>query len=253
MQHTGGASRSPRLGVLAVFVSAAVVASSGAAPVAAQSPSEASSARHLSGERWHHRAQVDGRGGLDRITITALPGFVVTNGMGMGTIRVRVDFAGGHRFAEAVQPVSYYSVRSPWTPWLGATNLDRRGGKEIVLGFSTGAHAQGFIAYTYRPNGELLPLRAPRRSESWFLNSSYGTGTSGWKCTRRGVQSRAVSPSGGRTVKLTRIWYRIGRSGDWRRTKRVVRTVMVDAQGNPPARTGTYANFVCPGLPGRVL
>ena len=209
--------------------------------------------RSLAGERWHYRAQVDGRGGADRITITAQPGFTLQNGLGLGQVLLHVDFADNRGFAETRQDVSYYSVRKPWTPWLGATNLDRRGGAEIVLGFSTGAHTQGFIAYAYRADGELLVFRAPRRNESWLVNSSYGTGTSGWKCTRRGVQARAVSASGGRTVKVTLISYAIGRNGDWHRTKRAVRTVKVDSHGNPPASTARFARFACPGLPKRVL
>ncbi len=153
-------------------------------------------ARSLAGQQWHYRAQVDGRGGRDRITITAQPGF------------------------------------------------------------STGAHAQGFVAYTYRPDGELLTLRAPRRQESWFVNSSFGTGTSGWKCTRRGVQARsipAIAAIGGATIKVKRISYAMGRNGDWRRTKRAVRTVRVGSNGNPPAYLARYARFACPGLPKRVL
>ena len=210
-------------------------------------------ARSLAGEQWHYRAQVDGRGHRDSITITAQPGFTLENGFGVGEVLVHVDFSGHRGFAEARQQVSYYSVRKPWTPWLGATDLDRRGGNEIVLGFTTGAHSQGFTAYAYRPDGELLTFRAPRRDETWFVNSSYGTGTSGWKCTRRGVQARAVSASGGPTVRIKRISYVMGRNGDWRRTKRVARTVKVDASGNPPAYTAEYARFACAGLPKRVL
>jgi len=209
--------------------------------------------RSLAGEQWHYRAQVDGRDGKDRITITAQPGFTLDNGFGLGQVLLHVELAGHRGFAETTQDVSYYSVRTPWTPWLGATNLDRAGGKEIVLGFSTGAHAQGFTAYAFRSDGELLTFRAPRRDESWFVNSSYGTGTSGWRCTRRGVQARAVSASGGPTARVKVISYVMGRNGEWRRTKRAVRTVEVDARGNPPAYTARFARFACPGLPKRVL
>ena len=207
--------------------------------------------RSLAGEQWHYRAQIDGRGGKDRITITAQPGFTLDDGWGMGQVLVHVDFAGGRGFAETWQDVSYYSVRTPWTPWLGATNLDRRGGREILLGFSTGAHAQSFIAYAYRSDGELLTLRAPHRSESWLVNSSYGTGTSGWKCTRRGVQARAVSGGSGPTATVRLVSYAMGRKGEWRRTKRVVRTVKLGADGSPAALT--YAAFACPGLPAWTL
>lgn len=231
---------------------AATIASAGADPAALHDKPMAAM-RPLAGEQWHYRAQVDGRGGIDRITITARPGFTLERGWGRGQVLLHVDFAGDRGFAEAWHDVSYYSVRQPWTPWLGATNLDRRGGKEIVLGFSTGAHTQGFIAYAYRPDGELHTLRAPHRNASWLVNSSYGTGTSGWRCTRRGVQARAVSASGGRTVKLKLLSYAIGRNGEWRRTERAVRTVKVDSNGNPPAYTAKFARFACAGLPKRVL
>lgn len=139
---------------------AATFASAGADGTALDDKPMASG-RSVAGEQWHYRAQVDGRGGMDRITITAQPGFSLENGLGLGQVLLHVDFADDRGFAETWQDVSYYSVRKPWTPWLGATNFDRRGGKEIVLGFSTGAHTQGFIAYAYRPDGELLTFRAP--------------------------------------------------------------------------------------------
>jgi len=244
-----------------VIVSA--LATLGLLPAAARAPAGAAEAsvssepsavyRSLAGEQWHYRAQIDGRDGLDDITITAQPGFTLSYGFGLGQVLVHVDFNGGPAFAEAWQDLSYYSVRTPWTPWLGATDLDRRGGQEILLGFSTGPHTQSFSAYSYRSNGELLTFRAPRRSESWMVNSSYGTGTSGWRCTRRGVQSRAVSASGNATARVKLITYKMGRNGQWRSTKRVVHPVHVDAQGNPPAYTAKYARFACPGLPKRVL
>jgi hypothetical protein len=206
----------------------------------------------IAGRQWHYRAQIDGRDGKDRITITAQPGFTLDGGWGNGQVLVHVDFDGGTRFAEIRQDVSYYSARTPWTPWLGATNLDRRGGKEIVLGFSTGAHAQLFDAYGYASDGELLSVEAPRHSGSWMVNSSYGTGTSGWRCTRHGIQSRAVSASGGPRATVRIVSYVMGRNG-WRRTKRVVRTVATDADGNPPRSTARFARFACPGLPRSVL
>jgi hypothetical protein len=241
------------VGVLAgIFVAVALLPATVTSAEAGRAPlghEPVTTARSLAGAQWHYRAQIDGRGGKDRITITAQPGFTLDNGWGMGQVLLHVDFAGGRGFAETWQDVSYYSVRKPWTPWLGATDLDRRGGKEILLGFSTGAHAQSFIAYAYRSDGELLTFRAPHRSESWLVNSSYGTGTSGWKCTRQGVQARAVTGGGGPTAKVRLISYAMGRNGEWRRTKRVVRTVKVDANGGLPASTATYAAFACPGLP----
>jgi hypothetical protein len=67
------------------------------------------------------------------------------------------------------------------------------------------------------------------------------------------VQARAVSASGNRTARVKLISYEMGSNGEWRRTKRVVHPVQVDANGNPPAYTAKYARFACRGLPRRVL
>jgi hypothetical protein len=64
---------------------AATVGSAAAESVAIQDQPLAAT-RSLAGEQWHYRAQVDGSGGLDEITITAQPGFTLTYGVGVGQI-----------------------------------------------------------------------------------------------------------------------------------------------------------------------
>jgi hypothetical protein len=97
-----------------------------------------------------------------------------------------------------------------------------------------------------------VDLAAPVEGGGWFVNSSVGTGSSGWRCTATGVQSRAVSPvSDGhvRTVRDSYVWH----GSSWRRTAHVVRHPAADADGNPPASTNRYPRFACPGLPANVL
>jgi hypothetical protein len=211
----------------------------------------ASAAVPSAGDTWHYRADIDGDGAQDAVTISALPGFTVNDyGQGQGQVLVHVDFASGG-FAEAyVDSVDYYSVRSPWTPWLGASDLDHRPGKEIVIGTSTGAHAQLFAAYAFR-QGELIELSSPLGGD-WMINSSFGTGSSGWHCTRHGVEVRAVSAPRSGKVRVTLKSYVLRDSG-WKRSGGHVRTVPVNAQGNPPAFTNAFPTFACKGLPHRDL
>jgi hypothetical protein len=162
-----------------------------------------------------------------------------------------VHLTNSQRTLSSRQFLTYLSVRSPWTPWLGATNLDHRGGREIMLGFSTGAHSQSFTVLNYRA-GRLRELRAPAGS-SWAVNSSFGTGSFGWRCTRTGVESRSVFPGGGSpTYRIVRNRY-VRQSGRWLRTSHVDKTVAADAQGNPPAATDDYPRFNCAGLPRNIL
>jgi len=215
--------------------------------VAITAPPTAASSAHS----WSYRAQVDGVGGRDAITITTLPGFKINRfGQGSGQVKVHVDFDGG-AFAEVgFDLYGYVSVRRPWTPWLGATDLDHRPGKEIIVGFTTGAHAQTFSAYAYR-EGQLVGLSSPL-GDDWFVNSSFGTGSSGWRCTRQGVEVRAVSAAVRGHVRITRSRYELQPSR-WVRTAHHVRKAPVDAHGNPPASTNRYPTFACRGLPRRVL
>ncbi len=206
----------------------------------------------LAGHHWRHRVQVDGRGGRDVVVLVGGKDLQLDElGNGVGHVGVRVRLSNGRGTVTARLFVTYFSVRTPWTPWVGATDLDRRGGKELVLGFSTGAHAQLFTALTYR-GGRLRELDSPPGS-SWVVNSSVGTGSSGWRCTRRGVESRSVTPGGGSaTYDVQRDRY-AWRSGRWVRTKHVATTVAADADGNPPASTDDFPRFVCAGLPRDVL
>src|SRR3954451_6036316 len=218
-----------------------------AALLPASPASPASAGQPAAGDTWHYRAQVDGLGGKDAVTITPQPGFAVYDfGQGQGQLLVHVDCASGAIAEVYVDSVDYYSVRSPWTPWLGATGLDHQAGKEMGLGTSSGAHAQLFAAYAYR-QGQLVELSSPLGGE-WMVNSSFGTGSSGWRCTGHGVEARAVSAARAGKVRVSLKRYVLSDSG-WKGAGGKVRTVPVNAQGNPPAFTNDFPTFACKGLP----
>lgn len=219
--------------------------------VTARTP-RAQAATSLAGHRWRHRVQVDGRAGRDAVVIVGGKDLTLDSfGLGLGHISVRVHLANGRRTVSSRQFLGYISVRHPWTPWLGATNLDHRGGKELVLGSSTGAHSQFFTVLDYRA-GRLRTLPAPART-SWGANSSFGTGSSGWRCTSTGVESRSVFPGGGSpTYRIVRNRY-VWRTRGWVRTSHFGETVPANAQGNPPVSTNQYPRFLCRGLPRNVL
>jgi len=171
-------------------------------------------ATSLAGHHWRHRVQLDGKAGRDGVVIIGGKDLTLDSfGNGIGHVLVRVHLTNGRRTLSSRQFITYLSVRSLWTPWLGATNLDHRGGKEILVGFSTGAHSQFFTVLNYRA-GRLRELRAPA-GLSWGVNSSFGTGSFGWRCTSRGVQSRSVFPGGGSpTYRIVRNRY-VWRTGRW--------------------------------------
>jgi hypothetical protein len=227
----------------------------GAVPISDATPggnAQAQGDTSLSGRHWRHRVQVDGKAGRDAVVIIGGQDLTLDSfDMGIGHISVHVHLANSQRTLSSRQSLSYLSVLSPWTPWLGATNLDHRGGKEILVGFTTGAHSEFFTVLNDRA-GRLRALKAPAGT-SWGVNSSFGTGSSGWRCTRTGVESRSVFPGGGSpTYRIVRNRY-VWRTSRWVRKSHVVHTVAADAQGNPPAFTDDYPRFLCPGLPRNIL
>lgn len=234
---------------------AACAAMLGTVPTSDATPggtAPAEGATSLAGHHWLHRVQVDGRAGRDAVVIIGGKDLTLDSfRMGIGHILVHVHLANTPRTLSSRQSLSYVSVLSPWTPWLGATNLDHRGGKEILVGFTTGAHSQFFTVLNDRA-GRLHALNAPAGT-SWGVNSSFGTGSSGWRCTSTGVESRSVFPGGGSaTYRIVRNRY-VWQTGRWVRTSHDAKTVPADAQGNPPAYTDSFPRFICPGLPRNVL
>ncbi|MDX6301196.1 MAG: hypothetical protein QOF53_2410 [Nocardioidaceae bacterium] len=246
------ARTAPAFLITAVAVGSTMLAAVPASHAVSGRTARAPSVTSLAGHRWRHRVQVDGRAGRDAVVIVGGKDLALDSfGSGLGHISIRVHLANRRRIASSRQVLGYLSVRHPWTPWLGATNLNHRGGKELLLGFSTGAHTQSFTVLTYR-GGRLRGLRAPAGT-SWVVNSSFGTGSFGWRCTSAGVESRSVFPGGGSpTYRIVRNHYS-WRAGGWVRTSHFGRTVPADAQGNPPASTNQYPRLLCRGLPRNIL
>jgi hypothetical protein len=246
-----------RLGRGWAALAVVVLIASGAAPAGA-TPERRSAPQvtRLAGHKWHYHAQIDGKRGVDRIVIVggkdlALNKYGPGSG-GSGHFTVHVRLAGTTRTVSSRQSLfGYISPLKHWTPWFGATNLDHRSGKEILVGFTTGAHTQGFTALTYR-DGRLsvLPAPGPGGSTGWEVNSSYGTGSEGWLCTSKGVEARSVYPTSSSHKHFRIVRNRsVYRSTRWVRTHHFARTVAANSKGNPPGYTDGYARFACPGLP----
>ena len=67
-------------------------------------------------------------------------------------------------------------------PWQGAARLDGVPGKDLLIGYLSGAHTQFFHGITWR-EGELTTLDAPGRDVTWVIDGAYSI-SFGW--LRRG-------------------------------------------------------------------
>jgi hypothetical protein len=232
----------------------ALLAAGATVPAAAVTHRPAVPAKSLAGHVWRYNEQIDGKGGVDKVVIDAgkdltLDRFGPGSG-GSGHFTVRVHLAGTTTNVSSRQLMGgYLSPRKHWTPFYGATNLDHKGGKEILVGFSTGAHLQSFTALTYS-GGTLTVLAAPENETYWSVNNSFGTGSDGWLCTSKGVEGRSVTPTNSKAThfRIVRNTF-VYKSGGWVRTHHFATTVKAKSPGNPPKYTDSYAEFACPGLP----
>lgn len=224
------------------------------ASTAASEQGSAQRVRDLSGHRWHYRAQVDGARGVDRVVIVGGKHLRLGQfqpGQGDGHVTVQVHLAGSGRTLSARRFLTYTSVRKPWTPWLGATDLDHRSGQEILIGFSTGTE-QSFTALTDR-GGRLVRLSSPFGT-TWSVGEVSFNDYGGWKCTGNGVERRSVSPTSASNKHYRIVHDRYAyRAGAWVRTRHGVRTVAATSSGQPPAYTGKFVRFACSGLPKKVF
>ena len=196
--------------------------------------------------RWVHHVDVDGDGARDRVVLVRGDDISVDHRTGSGHFRVRVHLASGNVVSKRMS-VSYYydGTGDHWSPWFGATQIDHVDGRDLVVGSTSGAHTQVYNVVAYRP-GKLVKVISPGSGpeDGWTVNSSAGTGSWGWRCTKQGMQSRLVYPRGDgsrSTIDRARYLY----DGSWQRTKHVHYTV----DGGPPAYTNDYATFACNGLP----
>jgi hypothetical protein len=234
---------------------AALLTAALVSPAAASSiPRSARHVRHLSGHTWRYQAQVDGSRAADRVVIVGGKDLTVGRFQpdeGFGHFTVHVQLAGSAHAVSSRQFTTYVSVRKPWTPWLGATDLDQRGGKEILVGFSTGT-LQSFRALSYR-GGRLVRLSSPVDS-TWSVGEVSFNDYGGWVCTGGGVERRWVSPTSSSSKHYRIVHDRYAfRSGAWVRTRHSARTVPATASGQPPAYTARFVKFGCPGLPKKII
>lgn len=198
--------------------------------------------------RWIRHADVDGDGVRDRIVVTLGRDFEMYDAHdGSGHYRVRVTLSRtGNRVVKRLVADHYADFRDDeWTPWFGATQVDHRTGKELLLGYTSGAHATVFHMLTLR-QGALDVVMPPKEriQGGWMVNSSVGTGSQGWRCTDHGIRRRKLYPtSDGNGIRVERSSY-VWRGG-WDRVAHFTRTYY----GQPPSWTANYASFDCKGLP----
>lgn len=86
-----------------------------------------------------------------------------------------------------IGPEKIVSVRrrTPYwysSPWQGAARLDGVSGKDLLVGYTSGAHTQFFHGLTWR-KGELVTLDAPGQEVTWVIDGAYSVSI-GW--LRRG-------------------------------------------------------------------
>ena len=120
------------------------------------------------GSRVRAHADVNGDGTRD---------VVATAGRGGGSGRVvvvRVKTGPG-RILSVRRPAPYW----PGGLWHGVAGLDGRRGKEIVVGYTAGAHTLLFRALTWRA-GALRTLGAPGPGRAWAVDSAVSVSL-GWQ------------------------------------------------------------------------
>jgi hypothetical protein len=201
-----------------------------------------------------HHADVDGDGTADRVALVRGDDLKVKDGWGSGHFLVKVHLSSNGDTLTRRMRVDYYYGGSgdAWTPWFGAAQIDQRTGRDLVVGFTSGAHTQVFNVVALHAD-HLVTVAAPGDDgpqTGWTLNSSYGTGSWGYRCTDDGVMTRLVYPNGKHTrFQIDRASYVL--DNGWQRTKHVHYEVDADGHGNPPAYTDDYPTFACQGLPKR--
>ena len=124
------------------------------------------------------RADVNGDGHRDVIAMARRGGRLGATGAVI--LRVRT---GPHHVVQTRRRLENW----PKSPWVGVARLDRRPGKEIMIGRLSGAAASFYQSLTWR-RGTLVLLDAPGRGRWWPLEFS-ATLQAGW-------QRRAVDPVG---------------------------------------------------------
>lgn len=235
-QFIGGRSRAGRRTSRAALLTASVVTAVGG-PLQASALSGPGVCAGVRGCQVRARADVNGDGTRDAIGVARRG----ANGVPHGAVLVRVK--------TGPQRITSFRARTEYwygPPWQGVAHLDPRRGKEIVVGFTTGAHAQFYRALTWR-HGDLVTLDAPGPDRFWYIDGAVWV-SAGWQrrtgdpvgTIRQRVATRignaTTSPFKG-TVKKYR-WT----SGGW--TRVATRTI----QRLPDETAYRWGGFHVPGL-----
>src|SRR4051812_291773 len=133
----GGAAHAPHM--RSRVLSAVVVAGLGLGGVAL--PTASASPR----QHWLHHADLDGDGTPDPVRIVAGDDLDVggVGGTGHYVMHVTLSSSGDH-VSKRLYADHYFSGSRDWTPWWGRTQLDQRAGKELLVGYTSGAHTAVF-------------------------------------------------------------------------------------------------------------
>jgi hypothetical protein len=197
-------------------------------------------------QRWVHHTDLDGDGVADRIVITADRDLKIRDGMATGHYTVRVTLSSTGDVVERRLYADYYNgnYHRPWTPWFGAATLDHVGGKEIVLGASSGASSELLHVLVYTA-GRLATLPAPGGG-GWNFNGDADV-SNGYRCTADGIETRFYGQIG----RSFDHWvvgrdYFVWRDNHWLRTRRARHHVRSESE---PSGTSTFGQFNCHGLP----
>lgn len=129
---------------------------------AAQRLSDPGVCAGVSGCRVMAHADVNGDGVGDDIGMARRGG----DSAPKGAVIVRVKTGPGSIASTRVATQYWYGPL-----WQGVAVLDGKGGKEIVVGYTMGAHFQSYRALTWR-DGDLVTLSAPGRDKYWGIDGA---------------------------------------------------------------------------------
>jgi hypothetical protein len=157
-------------------------------------------------------ADVNGDGRADTVAIARRG----ADGAPSGSVIVRVKTSATH-VASTTRRTSYWYGGL----WQGAAPINSRPGKEIVVGYTSGAHTLFYSTLTWR-NGNLVTLNQPGGARRWAVDGTYNINL-GWKhrsgdpvgVIRRRVAERKANGRFRGTVTKFRwgsdgVWHRVG-------------------------------------------
>lgn len=189
----------------------------------------------VAGCRVVARVDVNGDGVRDTVGVARRG----TAGAPEGRVVVRVKVS-PRRIVQTTRPTSYWYAG----PFHGAAGLDGQRGKELVLGFTTGAHTSFHWALTWRDGG-LVTLRAPGGDRHWVVDSAANVSL-GWFRAKGTPPGRVTFRSAERVGTTKRFDARL-RSYRW--TKRGWSLVSTENRRVSEATAWSWGGWHVPGLP----